>query len=77
MSRPLVGYILAAFAIAVALYGSHTDGASPDPEEVSLLARLTASAANAYGAVEARQWRERANALEESIRPLTTAPSAG
>jgi hypothetical protein len=63
--------------IGFALYGNHTDGASPDPEEVSLLARLTASAANAYGAVEARQWRERANALEESIRSLTTAPSTG
>jgi hypothetical protein len=63
--------------IGVALYGNHRDGASPDPEELSLLTRLTAAAANAYGAVEARQWRERANALEESIRSLTTAPSTG
>ncbi|MGA3037011.1 MAG: GAF domain-containing protein [Vulcanimicrobiaceae bacterium] len=59
------------------LYGNHRDGASPDPEEVSLLARLTASAANAYGAVEARQWRERAHTLEESIRSLSAAPSPG
>ena len=58
------------------LYGNHRDGASPDPEEVSLLERLTVAAANAYGSVEARQWRERAHALEESIRNLTTAPAS-
>lgn len=60
--------------IGFALYGSHRDGASLDSEEVSLLARLTAAAGNAYGAVEARRWRERVAALEESMRALQTAP---
>ncbi|HVS45977.1 MAG TPA: hypothetical protein VMS32_04865 [Verrucomicrobiae bacterium] len=55
-----------------ALYGNHRDGALPDPEEISLLARLTAAAGNAYGAVEARQWRERVATLEESIRGMAT-----
>jgi GAF domain-containing protein len=63
--------------IGLVFYGNHHDGASPDPEEVSLLARLTSAAANAYGAVEAREWRERAHALEESIRSLTATPTSG
>jgi hypothetical protein len=63
--------------IGLAFYGNHVDGASPDPEEVSLLRRLAAAAANAYGAVEARQWRERANALEESLRSLAATPATG
>ncbi|MGH7716208.1 MAG: hypothetical protein ACREML_09465, partial [Vulcanimicrobiaceae bacterium] len=63
--------------MGLVFYGNHEDGASPDPEEVSLLTRLTVAAANAYGAVEARQWRERAYALEESIRSLTTTPTSG
>jgi len=57
--------------IGFVLYGNHYDGASPDPEEVSLLARLAAAAGNAYGAVEARQWRERVASLEESLREIT------
>jgi hypothetical protein len=56
--------------LGVVLYGSHSDGASLDPEEVSLLARLTSAAATAYGAVEARQWRERAAQLEDTLRSL-------
>lgn len=62
--------------LGVALYGNHPDGASPDPEEVSLLWRLTAAAATAYGTVEARQWRERAAMLEQSIRSLGPSVSA-
>lgn len=50
--------------VGFALYGNRADGASPDPEEVMLLARLAAAAGNAYGAVEARQWRARAAELE-------------
>ncbi len=49
--------------IGFTLYGNRADGASPDPEEVALLARLAAAAGNAYGAVEARQWRARATQL--------------
>lgn len=45
------------------LYGNRRDGALPDPEEVALLAKLCAAAGHAYGAVEAREWRERATAL--------------
>jgi hypothetical protein len=61
--------------IGFILYGNHIDGASPDPEEIALLARLATAAGNAYGAVEARQWRERAAALEASLRGIATAPS--
>ncbi|MGH7737931.1 MAG: hypothetical protein ACREMP_08735 [Candidatus Tyrphobacter sp.] len=50
--------------IGFALYGNRADGASPDPEEVALLARLAEAAGNAYGAVEARQWRARVAELE-------------
>jgi hypothetical protein len=50
--------------IGFALYGNRADGASPDPEEIALLARLTAAAGSAYGAVEARRWRDRATELE-------------
>lgn len=51
--------------IGFTLYGNRADGASPDPEEVALLARLSLAAGNAYGAVEARQWRARAAELED------------
>jgi hypothetical protein len=34
------------------------------------LARLAGAAAAAYGAVESRQWRERAAALEETLSAL-------
>lgn len=60
--------------IGFVLYGNHTDGGSPDPEEIALLARLAAAAGNAYGAVEARQWRQRAAALEASLKELNAAP---
>jgi hypothetical protein len=58
-----------------ALYGNRADGASPDPEEVSLLARLAAAAGNAYGAVEARHWRERAAELEAYATPQAPLPA--
>lgn len=53
--------------IGFALFGNRRDGALPDPEEIGLLAKLCAAAGNAYGAVEARQWRERATLLERSL----------
>ncbi|HEY1975769.1 MAG TPA: GAF domain-containing protein [Candidatus Baltobacteraceae bacterium] len=53
--------------IGFALFGSRSDGALPDPEEIGLLAQLCSAAGNAYGAVEARQWRERAATLERSL----------
>jgi hypothetical protein len=56
--------------IGFVLYGNHRDATSLDPEEVSLLTRLTAAAGNAYGAVEARRWRARAASLEESMRAM-------
>jgi GAF domain-containing protein len=56
--------------IGFALYGNRRDGASPDPEEIALLATLAAAAGTAYGAVEARQWRDRATALEQSLRAM-------
>ena len=54
--------------LGFALYGNGRDGASLDPEEVSLLARLVAAASYAYGVVEARRWRQRAAELEHSMR---------
>jgi hypothetical protein len=56
--------------IGFALFGNRDDGALPDPEEIALLAKLCAAAGNAYGAVEARQWRERASSLERSLSAL-------
>lgn len=56
--------------IGFALFGSRRDGALPDPEEIGLLAKLCAAAGNAYGAVEARQWRERAASLERSLSAM-------
>lgn len=56
--------------IGFALYGKRDDGALPDPEEISLLNRLCSAAGGAYGAVEARQWRERVTELERSIALL-------
>src|SRR5579885_121146 len=56
------------------LYGNRRDGASPDPEEVSLVSRLAAAAGTAYASVEARQWRERASALEDSLRGFSAPP---
>jgi hypothetical protein len=53
-----------------ALYGNHHEGTLPDPEEIALLAKLCAAAENAYGAIEARQWRERATTLERSLTGL-------
>lgn len=52
--------------IGFVLYGNRRDGASPDPEEISLLQSLARAAGAAYRAVEARQWRDRAAALETS-----------
>lgn len=65
--------------IGFALFGNRNDGALPDPEEIGLLAQLCSAAGNAYGAVEARQWRERAAMLERSLEGLTVMPrtSAG
>jgi GAF domain-containing protein len=62
--------------IGFALYGNRDDGASPDPEEVALLARLATAAGNAYGAVEARQWRARAEELETLRATPSALPSA-
>ncbi|HZY99802.1 MAG TPA: GAF domain-containing protein [Candidatus Baltobacteraceae bacterium] len=59
--------------IGFALFGNRRDGALPDPEEIGLLAKLCAAAGNAYGAVEARQWRERAATLERSLANLMPA----
>lgn len=59
--------------IGFALFGNRLDGALPDPEEIGLLARLCAAAGNAYGAVEARQWRERAANLERSLASFDVA----
>jgi hypothetical protein len=56
--------------IGFALFGNRRDGALPDPEEIGLLSRLCAAAGNAYGAVEARQWRERAASLERSLSAM-------
>jgi GAF domain-containing protein len=53
-----------------ALFGNRRDGALPDPEEIGLLAKLCAAAGNAYGAVEARQWRDRAASLERSLSAM-------
>ncbi len=55
--------------IGFAVYGNHTDRTAPDPDEVALLSKLGHAAGTAYGAVEARQWRERAAALEHSLAP--------
>lgn len=60
--------------IGFALFGNHRDGALPDPEEISLLARLCRAAGNGYAMVEARRWREHAAALERSMSAVT--PSA-
>jgi len=49
------------------LYGNQLDGASPDPEVVTLLTRLASAAGNAYTVVEARHWRDRASELERAI----------
>lgn len=57
--------------IGFALFGNRHDGALPDPEEIGLLAKLCSAAGNAYGAVEAKQWRERAAALERSLASIT------
>ena len=57
--------------IGFALFGNRRDGALPDPEEIGLLAKLCSAAGNAYGAVEAKQWRERAATLERSLASLT------
>ncbi len=59
--------------IGFALFGNRLDGALPDPEEIGLLAQLCSAAGNAYGAVEARQWRERAASLERSLASLDAA----
>jgi hypothetical protein len=77
--RPVLAIPIAAQheLIGFVLYGRHSDGASLDPEEVSLLTRLTSTASKAYGAVEARQWRERAAALEEAFRGLPSSPMPG
>lgn len=61
--------------IGFALFGNRSDGALPDPEEIGLLAQLCSAAGNAYGAVEARQWRERAATLERSLATLSPASS--
>ncbi len=63
--------------IGFVLYGNRRDGTLPDPEETALLANLTAAAGAAYGAVEARQWRERAASLEESLRGMAASPLSG
>ena len=54
--------------IGFVLYGNHLDGTTPDPDEVALLARLVHASAAAYGAVEARNWRERMISLEASLQ---------
>jgi hypothetical protein len=53
--------------IGFVLYGNHADGTTPDPDEVALLSRFVRASAAAYGAVEARNWRERAISLEASL----------
>jgi hypothetical protein len=53
--------------VGFALYGSHRDGTSPDPDETALLLRLARAAGAAYAGVEARRWRERVAALEQSL----------
>ena len=53
--------------IGFALFGNRRDGALPDPEEVTLLARLCRAAGSSYVMVEARRWREHAAALESSL----------
>lgn len=58
--------------IGFALFGNHRDGALPDPEEISLLARLCRAAGNGYAMVEARRWREHAAALERSMSAVTS-----
>lgn len=62
--------------IGFALYGNRADGASPDPEEIALLARLAAAAGSAYGSVEARQWRARAAELETIRATPSALPTA-
>ncbi len=71
--RPILAIPIAAQheLIGFVLYGNRADGASPDPEEVALLARLTQAAGTAYGAVEARHWRERVTALEARAGTMT------
>jgi hypothetical protein len=74
-ARPVLAIPLVAQheLLGFVLYGTHRDGASLDPEEVALLGRLTQAAATSYGAVEARQWRERFAELE---RHVLQAPSS-
>lgn len=62
--------------IGFAIYGNRREGTLPDPEEISLLADLCAAAGNAYGAVDARRWRERAASLERSMSAMLPAPPA-
>lgn len=57
----------------LSLSDRHRDGASPDPEEVSLLQSLARAAGAAYRSVEARQWRDRASALETSMQSVLPA----
>ncbi len=68
-ARPVIAIPIVAQheLIGFALFGNRRDGALPDPEEIALLCKLCAAAGSAYGAVEARQWRERAAILERSL----------
>jgi hypothetical protein len=50
--------------LGFALYGHRGDDALLDPEERDMLMRLVAAAAQAYDAIDAAEWRQRALALQ-------------